>query len=223
MDYFDFTGVEKVVDGVCLRQIVALRSLPRHGVAKGDIGGFITSHDSITSGAWVTPNAIVTNRASAHNGALVTGEATLSDDVYISGNVTIDDNATVSDSARLIDSGATPYSSIVVSGNATVTDNARVMTMTGDSRVLITDDTHVSNNATIVGTNVVIADNAIVTDEATVQGAVCVDGDSLLIRNSIASGTNPDKPTHITLCAILWEWVYVTNGRFGGETLLPGM
>ena len=223
MDYFDFTGETTVVDGVRLHQIIATEELPQHGVAAGDIGGYITSKSSLSGGAWVTPRAIITNRAVATNGALVTDNAIIGDDAYLSGGITIKGNAVIFGSARLMGAYTPTRQGIVVSDNATVGDNATVMTMTDGSTIFIKENARVCDNATVVGGSIVIADSAAVTGASTVQGMVCVDGDALLIDNSIASGNNPDEPTHITGSAILWEWVYVTEGCFDGSTLLPGM
>ena len=73
---YEFTGVEKVNDwGVTVKQIRATRDIPRHGVHKGDIGGWIESEHLTNGAARVSGDAWVFGDAQVSGAAQVSGDS----------------------------------------------------------------------------------------------------------------------------------------------------
>ena len=58
---YRLTDNTKIVNGVTLHQIQALRDIPTHGVKTGDMGGWIEKEDNLEheGDAWVYGNARV--------------------------------------------------------------------------------------------------------------------------------------------------------------------
>ena len=161
-DYsFEFTGVEKVnAWGVTVRQIRAIRDIPRAGVTAGDIGGWIESAE-LTNGtarvsgdawvfgdaqvfgnAWVYGNAWVSGNARVSGDARVYGDARVSGNAWVYGDAWVYGNAWVSGDAR-VSGDAWVSGDAQVSGNARVSGDARVYGdawVSGDARVELTRD-----------------------------------------------------------------------------------
>ena len=67
---YEFTGAEKVnAWGVTVKQIRAVRDIPRHGIRRGDIGGWIETAQlangspRVSGNAWVSGDAWVSGNA----------------------------------------------------------------------------------------------------------------------------------------------------------------
>ena len=76
MKHFELTDQTTTApDGSTLYRVRALRDLPWHGVAAGDLGGYMASVDNLSGDAWVGGSARVYGGAWAHGGASVHGVA----------------------------------------------------------------------------------------------------------------------------------------------------
>lgn len=95
-------GAWREDDFVILRQIVALRDIPRHGVKAGDRGGWIESEDNLAQegDAWLFDNAVVSGRARIAGDVAVSGRARLS------GNMSIDSGVFKAPAAASLPDGA---------------------------------------------------------------------------------------------------------------------
>lgn len=88
---YDFTGETKVIDGITLHQIRALRNLNSRPIKKGDLGGYIESETNLDQNG----NAWVHTRAVVYGTAFVTGGAVVADASVVRGNARVRDNAQV--------------------------------------------------------------------------------------------------------------------------------
>ena len=70
---YKLTDNTKIVCGVTLHQIQALRDIPTHGVKTGDMGGWIEKEDNLEhdGNAWVYGNASVYGNARVGGDAMV--------------------------------------------------------------------------------------------------------------------------------------------------------
>ena len=119
MKKFKLTENSKVVDGITLHQIQALKDFSN--VKKGDLGGWIEKEENLSQ----DNNAQVSGDAWVFEDAQVYGDARVSDNAQVYGDARVSRNAWVSGNARV-------YESAWVSGNARVYDNAQVY---GDAEV----------------------------------------------------------------------------------------
>ena len=74
---YEFTDNKIVVGCVTLKQIRAVRDIPKIGVKKGDVGGFVKSFGNLSQSgdAWVSGNAEVYGDAEVSGNAKVSGDA----------------------------------------------------------------------------------------------------------------------------------------------------
>ena len=129
MKKYELTSETKVINGVELHRIKALKSFGR--VEKGELGGWIESEKNLSQdgdawvfdnakvrgNAWVGGNAMVGENATVGGYAVISGNATVGGYAVISGNATISGNAIVEDKAKV-------RGDATVIGNATVSGNA---------------------------------------------------------------------------------------------------
>ena len=162
---YEFTGETKIVKGVTLHRIRALKDFGK--IRKGDIGGWIEAERnlSIYNTAWVFGQAQVYNNAFVAEEAIVADKAQIRDNANIYGNVSIYNEAQIYGNARLFDE-AQIYDCchvcdyVVVCGSACVSGNARIT-----NNAFITGNARITNNAFITG-NALITNNAFITDNA---------------------------------------------------------
>ncbi|MGG7510969.1 hypothetical protein, partial [Plantibacter sp. YIM 135249] len=75
-DLYEFTGETKVnLHGYTVKQIRALRDIPRTSVKKGDVGGWIESEQLANGDARVSGDAWVSGNAQVYGNARVSGNA----------------------------------------------------------------------------------------------------------------------------------------------------
>ena len=84
MKHFKLTDETLDLGRVKLRRIEATVDLPKHGVRKGDKGGWVEKEAQVYGNAWVSGNAQV------YGDARVSGNAQVSGDAWVSGNAHID-------------------------------------------------------------------------------------------------------------------------------------
>ena len=98
MNKYSFTS-EKVTlaDGTVLRRIVALRDIPRHGVKRGDVGGWLEKEENLSQygDAWVYGNARVLGDAWVGGNAWVLGDARVYGNARVYGEARVSGNAWV--------------------------------------------------------------------------------------------------------------------------------
>ena len=95
------------LEGTNLHRIRALVDIPRYGVKKGDLGGYIESEYNLSQegDCWVSGNALVFGDAQVSGDALVSGDAWVFDDARVSGNAWVFGDARVSGDALVSGDG----------------------------------------------------------------------------------------------------------------------
>ena len=68
-----------------LHRIRALRDIPRYGVKKGDLGGFVERENNLSQedDCWIANDATVMGHAIVKDDGIVMGDATVKDNVII--------------------------------------------------------------------------------------------------------------------------------------------
>lgn len=146
-----------------LRRIRALVDIPRHGVKKGDLGGFVTWSANLSQqgDCWIGGDAQVTDDAFVTGNALVTGKADLRDYAIAMGNAVVKDEADIADRA-------------IISGSATVADEARVFGQSLiEGRSIVCDDAIVSGDC-IVTDDAKVCETASVIENGVVSRSHCI-------------------------------------------------
>ena len=147
-----------------LHRIRAVKDIPKCGVKKGDLGGYIETEDNLSheGSCWVGDDAIVCMDARVEEDAQVRGQAFVRGEAQILGEAVVEDLAQVCDSARV-------YELATVRNTALVGDKARV-----EGQAVISGDAAVFGNA-------VIQDMAVVKEKAMVSGQAKI-GDYAVIE-----------------------------------------
>ena len=116
MKRYELTGVSKVnAWGVTVYRIRALVDIPRFGVKKGDLGGWVESELLRDGAARVSGDAWVSGAAQVSGAARVSGDAQVSGAARVSGDARVFGDARVSGDARV-------FGDAQVSGAAHVTE-----------------------------------------------------------------------------------------------------
>lgn len=149
---------------VVVRQIKALRDIPKHNVKKGDLGGFIFSNSNLDQGgdSWVTATSYV------FDSAFVTGDSIVMDGAVLYGEARV--------------TGASRLSQLNI-GDRVEIHNSHVtgpMKMTDDVYI---EHSKVFGNAEIIG-NVAIENSTLRLINSKIQGS------SILIRHSDIDSEN---------------------------------
>ena len=157
MKKYELTDETKVVNGVTLHRIRAVRDIPKHAIKSGDLGGWLETAENLShdGAAWVMNSAYVMGKARVTDSALVADSASVMDSAYVMGKARVTGKALVADSASVMDS-AHVTGKARVTGKALVADSASVM-----------DSAHVMDFARVMG-------KARVTDSARVMGKALV-------------------------------------------------
>jgi len=129
---YEFTGETKIVFGVTLKRIRAVRAI---GFTEaGTIGGWISSEanlSQVSGNTWVSGDAQVSGNAWVSGDARVYGNAQVSGDAWVYGDARVSGDAQVYGNARVY-GDAQVYGDAWVYGNARVYGNAQV---SGNARV----------------------------------------------------------------------------------------
>jgi len=149
---YKLTDNKKVINGITLYQIEAVKDIPKFGIKAGDLGGFIEKESNLSQEdcAWVYGSAQVYGNAQVYGSA------------WVSGGARVYGNAQVYGSAQV-------YGDAWVYGNAWVSGNAQVY---GSAQVY--GDAWVYGNAQVYG-------SAWVYGNAQVYGSAWVSGGALII------------------------------------------
>ena len=99
---YELTGTTKVNDwGVTVHQIRATEDIPRFGVRKGVLGGWVESETLRNGNARVSGDARVSGNAWVSGDAQVFGDARVFGDAQVFGDARVSGNARVSGDARV--------------------------------------------------------------------------------------------------------------------------
>lgn len=197
MKKYKITGESKLVDGVTVHRIRALRKFTAADgsvVEAGALGGWIEREDNLSqdvsiwdakaAAAWVADNAAVYGKAVVKGQALVRGEArvfggaTVRARAVIGGTARVCGTATVWDARvdgdSLVD-GATVFGDCRVGGRSIVRKFAHVY-----GRAVVDGDAVVEGPRTTVDGYAVVRGHANVRSGAIVDGGAVVDGDAIV-------------------------------------------
>lgn len=126
---YELTGVSKINEwGVTVHQIRATEDIPRFGIKKGDLGGWIESEDLRDGTARVFGNAWVFGDAQVSGNAQVYGNARVYGDAQVSGNARVYGTAQVFGNARVF-GDARVYGTAWVFGDARVEESWHYLTV----------------------------------------------------------------------------------------------
>lgn len=127
MKKYKLTNDTKIVNGVTVHRIVALKSFD--SVSKGELGGWIEKESNLSQSgeAWVTDDAVV------YGNAIIVGDAKVSGNAVVYGRALVQSRAKVSDN-------------VIVRGNACISGDARVF-----ERAIVEGYATIYGNAIIVG------------------------------------------------------------------------
>jgi UDP-3-O-[3-hydroxymyristoyl] glucosamine N-acyltransferase len=118
MKKYEFTGETKVVNGVTLNRIRAVRDF--NHIKAGDLGGWIEGEVNLSHRglSWVANDAQVTGGAKVFENAFVFGDARVGGHVHLSGSCLVGNGAEISGNALI--SGCAEVVGAVKVGGATV-------------------------------------------------------------------------------------------------------
>lgn len=118
---YEFTGETIQFDNRTLHRIRALRDIPKIGVEKWNLGGWIECENNLSQkgDCWVKDDAKVSGLACVTGNALIAGRARVAEGAKISGEVEISDDAIVFGKADLSEH-------VVVCGHARIHGNAQI-------------------------------------------------------------------------------------------------
>lgn len=173
-------------DAVPVYRIKALRDIPKHGVKKGDLGGYVTGKFNLSQegNCWIEKNAQALGNVIVSNDACLSGYASVMSDserwsIEVTGAARIRENAKVSFDENFASGNANRH--MVITGNAVIGGKAKVLN-TG----LIEGDVDIYDNASILGAHIIsgktnIFGSATVEIDATVAGETRI-GDNAIIE-----------------------------------------
>lgn len=169
--------------GKKVHRIRALRDIPAHSVAKGDLGGYVMTAENLSQDGdcWVAEDAIVTENAR------------VGDDAYVYGNAVVLGYAAVSGRSTMFGhSWAGGNASIAwfskVYGNAHISDDARIAghaTIHGDAAVI--GEADVCGHAEIME-KAVVSERAVVGSHAVLRGRSLTGGDARIMDEAVVCG-----------------------------------
>jgi NDP-sugar pyrophosphorylase family protein len=130
---YELTEETRYYKGQILKRIRALKDIPRHGVKKGDLGGWVFSPYNLSNkgDCWIKDDAKVFARGEIKNHALVSecaevkGRACIMGQAVVKGFAKVDSHSRVMDEAEISDF-ALVYGSAKVKGKSKVCERAKV-------------------------------------------------------------------------------------------------
>lgn len=94
-------------------RIRAIVDIPRFGVKKGDLGGYVEGYHNLKDGAWVGGDAVIRGQAEIGGRAFVFGKATVTDHAMIRGKSMIFEQAHIGGHVQI-------GGSSIITGNVTM-------------------------------------------------------------------------------------------------------
>ncbi|MFC2596308.1 hypothetical protein [Corynebacterium durum] len=166
--YFRLVGHARKIEGVLMKRVRATRNLPRAGVVKGDIGGWVEKESNLRGGAWVADDAAVYGDAILAGHVVAFGQARVCDRARVSGRAKVWGSAVISGEAQVMGDA-------VVCGHAEICGKAQVGS--DDEMACVGDYARVSGRARVLNCARVYG-NAEVTGSAVVSSFARVFGDA---------------------------------------------
>ena len=165
MKKYEFTGEEKVVGGITLRRIRAVRRFAQADA--GEMGGWIQKEENLSHDGecWVSGEALVCNSARVTDDAWVGGHAQVYYDAKIRDNACISGDAWIGGSAEVY-GNARVGGNTVVNGHAKIYDRADVM-----GHAIVRDSARACGEALVDG-NSIICQTALVHGDAKVHNVL---------------------------------------------------
>lgn len=184
-----------------LHRIKALRDIPRYGVKKGDVGGYVLNSSTLShfGDCWIGGHAQVLENA------FVTGDAYVGDNAIVDGQdqmkITVFDNAKIIDNAAvtiwILDGTKTGSSSIY--GNFEASGNARIINLDkgfgnakvyGDALVRLAEE--ISGSSEVYGNTQVLKDVRIL-GKSKIYDYAIINKECLVIDSIISGHTKTEK------------------------------
>ncbi|EKX88955.1 hypothetical protein [Corynebacterium durum] len=100
--HFELTDCTQRVGDRVLHRIRATRDLPRHGVDKGMLGGWVEHSTCLAGDAWVDDDARVFRNAKVYGQALAGEDALIADQAKVYGDAVVVGDARVMDQAKVL-------------------------------------------------------------------------------------------------------------------------
>lgn len=194
--------VEGDVTSAGFKRIVALRSIARHNVRTGQLGGYIRCGENLSQSGdcWVG--------YFAHVG----GNALVADDAAVFGYAIVRDNARVLEDARVTDR-ALISGHAMVRGTAKIKDDAYVGELSSvDGCAVVSGSARIRGSTRVAGNSVV--------HNTTVSGNCSISGDALITSSSsmfCANNVGRENGT-LTMYRCKDDLIRVTRGCFIGTT-----
>ena len=186
-------------------RVKALRNIPKHGVNKGDLGGYVTNpltlpHDD---SSWIADEAQVFGNVFLKDDAYISGKAKVTCDseksvIKIEGKVRIFEEAQI----LLKDSPEGNPKNTIISGEVLICGNAKIR-----------------NLGYAIGRNIIIGGSADLEEVESIQGSAQISGNALLGKGVEIIGAI-DKKTAISGSVALRAGSKVVNSVLNGEFTL---
>lgn len=167
------------IRGKVCYQIRALRNIPRHGIKRGDYGGYIESERNLSQDGdcWVDERAIVMDKAYVSGNALLYGDCIVCDHAKVRSNATVGGNTEIRGHAKVfghaIVRGTVCRYKDMMSGGKLAEAWRDAAIEPAYHHIVIKDSAVLRDNSIVTG-NSVVAGNAIIGNRTVLYGYVTV-------------------------------------------------
>ena len=179
MKYRLVKGRKLEINGVVCYQIRAMRNIPRHGIKRGDYGGFVQDYRNLSQDddCWVDERAVVMDKAYVSGNALVYGDCLVCDHAKIRSNAKVGGNTEVRGWAKLFGNAVVRgtvcrYKDMMSCGS--LIEAWRDSAIEPPYHHIIVKDHAVLRDKCIVTGNSIVGGNAIIGNKTTLYGYVTV-------------------------------------------------
>lgn len=199
------------IGGVTCYQIRATRNIPRHGIKRGDYGGYIQSYRNLSEkgDCWVDERAVVMGDARVSGNALVYGDCLVCDHARIRSNATVGGNTEIRGWAKLLGNAVVRgtvcrYKDMVKSGSlAEAWRNAAIEPVY--HHIVIKDHAQLRDKCMVTG-NAIIGGDAVIGNKTMLYGHVTVmktkkRDDGTLIHTATAFDPYNNSMSHRSIIA----------------------
>lgn len=129
---YEITEKMKMEDGYSVYQIKALKSIPRYGVKKGDLGGYVSGYHNLSQSGncWIADEAVAMNESLVENNAYLSGESRITMTVVVTDDTRVEETATVVGksmiSKRAVIKGEAHVNDSTISGYCVIAENSLI-------------------------------------------------------------------------------------------------
>jgi carbonic anhydrase/acetyltransferase-like protein (isoleucine patch superfamily) len=197
-------------------RIRALQDIPKHGVKRGDIGGYVTDEKILSheGACWIGENAQVLHYVKVTDDAYIGGSALVAS-VFVEDGITISGNVHISDEAKVYTSFKKSKRDLptpmVISDNVRITGEAEVfgvLFLTGNASIY---ENAFLNNCAEIGMESQVFGQAIVGPGVKVIGKSKVYGDSLIRQDAVI------QDSEVKAYSIVPEGTYLLRGQVSSK------